>query len=61
MLKKLKALLNACTDEELEDIGLWVNSKECAVSLLVDENDIDLITNSTEIAINGSITKESGK
>lgn len=61
MLKKLKALLNAYTDEELEDIGLWVNSKECVVSLLIDENDIDLITNSTEIVINGSITKESGE
>lgn len=61
MLKKLKALLNACTDEELEDIGLWVNSKECVVSMLVDNLDIDLITNSAEIKINGRITKESNK
>lgn len=61
MLKKLKALLNAYSDEELEDMDLWVNSKECVVSLLIDEFDIDLITNSTEIAINGSITKESNE
>lgn len=58
MLRKLKALLNAYTDEELKNMDLWVNSKECVVSLLIDEFDIDLITNSTEIAVNGSITKE---
>ena len=61
MLKRLKAVLNAYTDDELEKMDLWVNSKECAVAMLVDDNDIDLITNSAEIKINGLITKESNK
>lgn len=61
MLKKLKAILNAYTDDELEKMDLWVNSTECAVAMLVDDNDIDLITNSAEIKINGRITKESNK
>ena len=61
MLKRLKAVLNAYTDEELEKMDLWVNSKECAVAILVDDNDIDLITNSAEIKINGLIAKESNK
>ena len=61
MLKKLKVILNSYTDEELEKMDLWVNSTECAVAMLVDDNDIDLITNSAEIKINGYITKESNK
>ena len=61
MLKRLKAVLNAYTDDELEEMDLWVNSTECAVAMLVDDNDIDLITNSAEIKINGRITKESNK
>ena len=61
MLKKLKAILNSHTDDELEKMDLWVNSTECAVAMLVDDNDIDLITNSAEIKINGRITKESNK
>ena len=61
MLKKLKAVLNAYTDEELEEMNLWVNSTECAVAMLVDDSDIDLITNSAEIKINDRMTKESNK
>ena len=61
MLKRLKAVLNAYTDDELEKMDLWVNSTECAVAILVDDNDIDLITNSAEIKINSRITKESNK
>ena len=61
MLKRLKAVLNSYTDDELEKMDLWVNSTECAVAMLVDDNDIDLITNSSEIKINGRITKESNK
>ena len=58
MLKRLKAILNAFTDDELEEMNLWVNSAECAVSILVDDSDIDLITNSAEIKINNKISKE---
>ena len=61
MLKKLKAILNSYTDEELEKMDLWVNSKECVVAMLLDDSDIDLITNSAEIKINSRITKESNK
>ena len=61
MLKRLKAVLNAFTDDELEEMNLWVNSAECAVAILVDDSDIDLITNSAEIKINGLIAKESNK
>lgn len=61
MLKKLKAILNSYTDKELEKMDLWVNSTECVVAMLVDDNDIDLITNSAEIKINGDITKESNE
>ena len=61
MLKKLKAILNSYTDDEIEKMDLWVNSTECAVAILVDDNDIDLITNSAEIEINSRITKESNK
>ncbi|MDY5929683.1 MAG: hypothetical protein SPJ27_06580 [Candidatus Onthovivens sp.] len=61
MLKKLKVILNSYTDEELEKMDLWVNSTECAVAILADDNDIDLITNSAEIKINGRIMKESNK
>ena len=42
-------------------MNLWVNSTECVVAMLVDNNDIDLITNSAEIKINGAITKESNE
>ena len=58
MLKKLKAILNSYSDEELEEMNLWINSNECVVAMLVDDSDIDLITNSTEIKINDRITKE---
>lgn len=61
MLKRLKAILNSYTDDEIEKMDLWVNSTECAVAILVDDNDIDLITNSAEIKINGRIAKESNK
>lgn len=61
MLKRLKVILNSYTDDELEEMDLWVNSKECVVAILVDDNDIDLITNSAEIKINDRITKESNK
>ena len=61
MLKRLKAVLNSYADDELEKMDLWVNSTECAVAMLVDDNDIDLITNSAEIKINSRITKESNK
>lgn len=58
MLKRLKYILNSYTDKELEDITLWMNSQEMIEDILIEENSIDLITTSTEIRINGAITKE---
>lgn len=58
MLIKLKKILNSYTDKELEEMNLWVNSAECVVAMLIDDSDIDLITNSAEIKINDRITKE---
>lgn len=58
MLKRLKYILNSYTDKELESISLWVNSQEMIEDILIEENNIDLITPTTEIIINGGITKE---
>lgn len=58
MLIKLKRILNSYTDKELEEMNLWVNSAECVVAMLIDDSDIDLITNSAEIKINDRIAKK---
>ena len=58
MLKRLKYILNSYTDKELESMSLWVNSQEMIEDILIEENNIDLITPTTEIIINGGITKE---
>lgn len=58
MLKRLKYILNSYTDKELESMNLWVNSQETIEDILIEEKNIDLITPTTEIIINGGITKE---
>ena len=58
MLVKLKHILNIYTDEELEDMELWINSSDNINNILIDENSIDLITEDSEIKINNNITKE---
>lgn len=58
MLVKLKQLLNTYTDEELEDMNLWIDSESNIDAIILDENNIDLITVNTEIRINDKITKE---
>ena len=58
MLKRLKKILNTYTDEELEDMDLWVNSKEYIDAIITDDNSINLITSYAEIKINGFIDKE---
>lgn len=59
MIKKLKDILNTYTDEELEDMILWINSSDELSNIIIDENSIDLITSDSEIEINNFITKES--
>lgn len=59
MIKKLKDILNTYSDEELEDMILWINSSDELSNIIIDENSIDLITSDSEIEINNFITKES--
>ena len=58
MIKKLKDILNTYTDEELEDMILWINSSDALSNIIIDETNIDLISSSAEIKINDLITKE---
>lgn len=59
MIKKLKDILNTYSDEELEEMILWINSSDELANIIVSETDIDLITRDAEIKINNVITKES--
>lgn len=58
MIKALKWILNSYTDEELEDMELWVDSYVNVTNILINNNNIDLITASAEIKVNDLITKE---
>ena len=58
MLKQLKGILNSYSDEELEDIGLWINSSLEVGYILVNKNNIDLLTDTIEIKIGGNIEQE---
>lgn len=58
MIKALKWILNSYTDEELDDMELWVDSYVNVTNILINNNNIDLITASAEIKVNDLITKE---
>ena len=58
MLKKLRDILNTYTDEELEDMTLWINDTSELKYILFDDDSISLITNGTEIKVNGYIEQE---
>nr|DAX14934.1 MAG TPA: hypothetical protein [Inoviridae sp.] len=58
MIKALKWILNSYTDEELEDMELWVDSYVNVTNILINNGNIDLITASAEIKVNDLITKE---
>ena len=58
MLNKLKDILNTYTDEELKELDLWINSSYEVKQIIVDDYNIDLITNNADARINGSISKE---
>ena len=49
MIKKLKDILNTYTDEELEDMDLWVNSSWGISEIIIDSYSIDLITDGMQI------------
>lgn len=44
MLKKLKDILNTYSDEELNDMELWVNLRQKIDTIVVDDISITLIT-----------------
>lgn len=58
MLKRLKKILNTYTDEELEDMDLWINSNNCINAIIIDDNSINLITDDAELKINDMVEKE---
>ena len=58
MLIRLKYLLNSYSDEELDEMQLWVNSDDEISNILVDEWSIDLITEDATIEVNEATTKE---
>ena len=58
MLKKLKDILNTYTDEELNELDLWIDSTCKIEQIIVDDYNIVLITNNAEVKINDFISKE---
>lgn len=59
MLKKLKAILNTYTDNELEELDLWIDSRTKVDSIWVEDYNINLITDEAKVEINNSLDKES--
>lgn len=51
MIKKLRDILITYTDEELEEIELWINSTDEVGKIIVDDHSIDLISESLTINI----------
>ena len=58
MLNKLKDILNTYTDEELKELDLWINSSNIVKQIIVDDYNIDLITNNAEVKVNDFVEKE---
>lgn len=59
MLKKLKDILNTYTDNELEELDLWIDSRTKVDSIWVEDYNINLITDEAKVEINNSLDKES--
>ena len=59
MLKKLKDILNPYTDNELEELDLWIDSRTKVDSIWVEDYNINLITDEAKVEINNSLDKES--
>ena len=58
MLKKLKDILNTYTDEELNELDLWIDSTCKIEQIIVNDYSIDLITNNAEVKVNDFVEKE---
>lgn len=59
MIKKLKDILNTYTDDELEELDLWIDSRTKVDSIWVEDYNINLITDEAKVEINNSLDKES--
>lgn len=59
MIKKLKDILNTYTDDELEELDLWIDSRTKVDSIWVEDYIINLITDKAKVKINDSLDKES--
>ena len=59
MLKKLKAILNTYTDNELEELDLWIDSRTKVDSIWVEDYNINLITDEAKVEMNNRLDKES--
>ena len=59
MLKKLKDILNTYTDNELEKLDLWIDSRTKVDSIWVEDYNINLITDEAKVEINNKLDKES--
>lgn len=57
-LKHLKRILDAYSDNELEEKEIWINCSDEVSYILVDKNYINFITKNTEIKIDGYIEQE---
>lgn len=59
MIKKLKDILNTYTDNELEELDLWIDSRTKVDSIWVEDYNINLITDEAKVKINNKLDKES--
>lgn len=59
MIKKLKDILNTYTDDELEELDLWIDSRTKVDSIWVEDYNINLITDEAKVEINNILDKES--
>ena len=58
MLNKLRDILNTYTKEELEEMDLWIDSHLKIESIIVEEYNINLISDEAKVIINNVIDKE---
>lgn len=59
MIKKLKDILNTYTDNELEELDLWIDSRTKVDGIWVEDYNINLITDEAKVEINNKLDKES--
>lgn len=59
MIKKLKDILNTYTDNELEELDLWIDSRTKVDSIWVEDYNINLITDESKVKVNNKLDKES--